>query len=464
MHLNISTKIVKQNNPPMGYVNHGKEFVCPFPVGSPQDGKRPDVALCVSGRPVGEPSCGLPPLSAESLLGNNREIEAPPPVSDEDKRKKNRGRRWARQEAYAETIGTKAARSCHRVVAPIAIPGGGVTAGKRVDVWETASGNFHYGGLQTCGAVWLCPICAAKISDHRRWELSGAIEEAVRQGLSVYHMTQTAPHHKGERFNDLLGKMTRARRLMMHRKVWKRIAGLIGLKGTVRGLENTYGKNGWHIHFHIIMFCEVAMSEESRRTVQGMISEAWADACESVGLERPTREHGIRLQDGTAAGDYVGKWGLEDELARSHLKDGRDKGKSPFQLLDGIIEGNVECKRLFLEYAKAIKGRRQLVWSKGLRNMLKMGEEKSDESIAEDAPDTEPSTLFAQIPVTDWNRVVKQGKRGELLEVCRNGKQALEDFLESLKTKRRNQYILVSRARSATPEHGFARRGWMIKN
>jgi hypothetical protein len=228
---------------------------------------------------------------------------------------------------------------------------------------------------------------------------------------------------------------------MMHRKVWKRIAGLIGLKGTVRGLEDPYGQNGWHIHFHVIMICDVSMSDETRRSVEGMISEAWADACESVGLERPNREHGIRLQDGTAAGDYVGKWGLEDELTRSHMKDGRDKGKSPFQLLDGIIDGDEECKRLFLEYAKAIKGRRQLVWSKGLRALLKMGEEKSDESIADDAPDTEPSTLFAQIPVIDWTRVVKQGKRGELLEVCQNGKQAMTDFLESLKAKRKRNML-----------------------
>jgi len=248
-------------------------------------------------------------------------------------------------------------------------------------------------------------------------------------------MTQTAPHHLGEKYKDLLGKMTKARRLMMHRKGWKRIAGLIGLKGTVRGLESPHGKNGWHIHFHIIMFCEVAMSEESRRTVQGMISEAWADACESVGLERPNREHGIRLQDGKAAGDYVGKWGLEDELTRSHMKDGRDKGKSPFQLLDGIIDGDEECMKLYLEYAKAIKGRRQLVWSKGLREMLHLGEEKSDESIAEDAPDSEPSTLFSQIRLDDWKNILRLGKRAEVLEECRKGVESLNAYVKGLRIR-----------------------------
>ena len=435
MNLSKSTDIVKQKNPPVSYVNSGYESEHHFRQGSPRGGKRQDAAFCVSGRPVGEPPCGLPPLPEESPLGSNREIAQPPPVSNEDKREKNRTRKWVRQEAYARMIKTKAARSCHRALAPISIPGGGTAPGKKVDIWQTASGNYHYGGLQTCGAVWLCPICAAKISDHRRKELSEAIKEAENQNLTVYHLTQTAPHHMGEKFRDLLGKMIKARRLMMNRKGWKRITDLIGIKGTVRGLEPTYGKNGWHVHFHNLMFCEVAMSEESRRTVQGIISELWADACVAAGLERPTRAHGIRLQDGKAAGDYVGKWGLEDEMAKSHVKDGRNEGMSPFQMLDGIMDGDNACKGLFLEYAKAIKGRRQLVWSKGLREMLHLGEEKSDESIAEDVPDSEPSTLFSRIRLDDWKKILRLGKRAEVLEECRKGVENLNAYIKGLRIR-----------------------------
>src|SRR4051794_16390042 len=30
--------------------------------------------------------------------------------------------------------------------------------------------SAHYGGLMVCGSVWVCPLCAAKISEHRRVE------------------------------------------------------------------------------------------------------------------------------------------------------------------------------------------------------------------------------------------------------------------------------------------------------
>ena len=71
MNLSKSTDIVKQKNPPVSYVNSGYESEHHFRQGSPRGGKRQDAAFCVSGRPVGEPPCGLPPLPTESPLGEN---------------------------------------------------------------------------------------------------------------------------------------------------------------------------------------------------------------------------------------------------------------------------------------------------------------------------------------------------------------------------------------------------------
>src|SRR5438552_1083589 len=34
--------------------------------------------------------------------------------------------------------------------------------------------SAHYGGLMVCGSVWVCPLCAAKISERRRAELEQA--------------------------------------------------------------------------------------------------------------------------------------------------------------------------------------------------------------------------------------------------------------------------------------------------
>ena len=36
----------------------------------------------------------------------------------------------------------------------------------------------HYSGLQSCGSVWACPVCASKISERRRLEVSKGIDES----------------------------------------------------------------------------------------------------------------------------------------------------------------------------------------------------------------------------------------------------------------------------------------------
>ena len=46
-----------------------------------------------------------------------------------------------------------------------------------VQVWKSREhGTASYGGLQTCGSVWTCPVCAAKIAERRRVELLDAME------------------------------------------------------------------------------------------------------------------------------------------------------------------------------------------------------------------------------------------------------------------------------------------------
>ena len=50
-----------------------------------------------------------------------------------------------------------------------------------VQVWKSREhGTASYGGLQTCGSVWTCPVCAAKIAERRRIKLLGIAKR--RQG------------------------------------------------------------------------------------------------------------------------------------------------------------------------------------------------------------------------------------------------------------------------------------------
>jgi len=162
--------------------------------------------------------------------------------------------------------------------------------------------------------------------------------------------------------------------------------------------------------------------------MEEMIFKMWRDACLSAGLDAPSQAHGVRLND--HADDYIGKWGSEHEMTKAHIKKGHEDSLTPFQFLDEFGSGDERFRGLFLEYAKAFKGKKQLIWSRGLRDLLKMEPELTDQELIEkEDPD---SDLFAQIPASVWAVVARREKMGDLLEVCRYGEQALSDYLSNL--------------------------------
>src|SRR5664279_1636637 len=64
-----------------------------------------------------------------------------------------------------------------------------------VDIHRTlATNSYHFQNLQTCGSVWVCPCCAAKISERRKNELKAAVISHESTGGKVYLLTLTLPH------------------------------------------------------------------------------------------------------------------------------------------------------------------------------------------------------------------------------------------------------------------------------
>ena len=75
-----------------------------------------------------------------------------------------------------------------------AVPAGQNQGSEGVGVWKCEKhGTAHYSGLQTCGSVWSCPICAAKITERRRLEVQDAINQHRQAGGEVQLLTLTTP-------------------------------------------------------------------------------------------------------------------------------------------------------------------------------------------------------------------------------------------------------------------------------
>jgi hypothetical protein len=199
---------------------------------------------------------------------------------------------------------------------------------------------------------------------------------------------------------------------MKNRKPWKAWEKEVGLVGSVRGLEVTFGENGWHVHTHDLLYLE---NETPPGDSEGRILEMWQSACVSAGMVMPN-ERGCKIHDGTYASAYTSKWGLESEITKGHSKTGRNGNVSPWDMLRAIGEDKKEWSVKFREYAKGFHGRHQLQWSKGLRDLLGLGAPVSDEDLAQ--AEADGGEFLGHLGHKEWSLILKAEKRGELLEVA----------------------------------------------
>ena len=299
---------------------------------------------------------------------------------------------------------------------------------QEIKVWKVDEyGTAHYSGLQTCSSIWNCPVCSPKISERRRGELLSAMTVHEARGGNVHLLTLTVPHQRADELVTLLAQQSKALKRFWNDRVTKAVMAEMGYLGQVRAWEVTHGRkrrrnHGWHPHFHILLFTGLGAYAKASSLYQRhqwvlQLYEVWAKACEYAGLGTPSFEHGIKLDDGKRASNYVTKWGLEDEMTKSHLKKGREGGETPFDLLRAVAEdsSDKQAAALFREYAHAFKGKRQLVWSKGLKQALAV-ENVSDEELAERTE--EEAQLLGHLTLEQWRDVLKVEARGLVLEIA----------------------------------------------
>lgn len=313
-----------------------------------------------------------------------------------------------------------------------------IQANTGVQVWKSKEHKTaHYGGLQTCGSVWACPICAAKIAERRRAEILQAIEQHRATGGAVQLLTLTTPHTRQDKLADLLDMQSKALQGFLRDMAVKKVFAEMGYIGQIRAWEGTHGRkganNGWHPHFHFLQFVEFAGHPASLDDWKMRLYIRWAVYCKKAGLGTPSFNHGVDLQDGSFADRYVSKWGLEDEMTKAHIKRAKEGGETPFDLLRACLADpeDHQAAYLFREFVTCFKGKRQLSWSNGLKARFYL-DDKTDEQLA--AEKEERAYLLGQITVDQWRDVLKAKARGTVLELASHGGwQTVAAFLEIIK-------------------------------
>lgn len=298
-----------------------------------------------------------------------------------------------------------------------------------VNVYRTVTGKSRYTGLIPCGDVWTCPECAAKIAAKRAAELERALVIANLAGHHAYLLTLTFPHEHGISLADLLGPFAKALQTFKNSKGYKGFMLRHRRLGQVKALEVKHGGYGWHPHVHELIFAAPGMLEDTRSL--DALRRAWVDALLKWGLgERRNRSdmlaHAFDLRGGNDAAAYIAKyghderWGMSHELAAPLAKAETDPmgHHTPFQLAALGAAGEVWAADLFREYVAAMKGKRAMTWTRGLRKALfGIDNEETDEALAKlDEPMPEEK-FVGMVSVEDFQELLARRKEGDLLYI-----------------------------------------------
>jgi hypothetical protein len=292
-----------------------------------------------------------------------------------------------------------------------------------------ATDRAFYHGLQVCAMPWTCPVCASKISERRRQEVGHGMKQAEVLGLQVFLVTLTVPHGLGDDVGEVVGKMQKAWSRLWIGKAGMALRNALGLFGHIRALEVTYGENGFHPHFHALLFFH-----PQQTTGEGWMSlgHRWQQVAVRSGLPRPSDHRGCRIDGGDQAANYVtkGVWGLESEVTKGHQKTGKKGSRTPLDLLKCFMQGETKAGALWRVYASAFEGKRQLYWSNGLKKLLSVAD-LSDEEIA-NKPEDEPALLLASITDAQWKVIYRRKLESTVLDLAETSVDAMRLFLLSL--------------------------------
>lgn len=348
-------------------------------------------------------------------------LRTPPPISaisgSHGQKRLARRKRYALRRGLWKVSAERSLRACGRA-----------TRDGRVEIHRLtheACPRATAKGLVSCGSVWSCPVCSAHIRQARAEDIAEAARRWDADGGGFLFLTLTLRHHRGEDLGTLLDGIGRAWQATVRGNPWKRKRDRLGIVGVIKSTEVTWGAaNGWHPHLHLLLLTRRPLTADELADLDSWLYDRWAAAVTRQGLGRPDREHGSRLElvaTGEGVGQYVAK--LQDErslsleMARGDLKHGRTDRLLPFDVLACAADGESWAVALWREYEAAVKGRHAIQWSRGLRDLLGMGEEASDSDIvAEDL--TSEETLLGVLDGDDWRSVCRAGLDAALLDAA----------------------------------------------
>jgi hypothetical protein len=335
---------------------------------------------------------------------------------------KTRRERYKLQSLAAKLLPEEKVAQCNRAIAPNQ---------DHVKIMSNGKSAF-YQNLVQCSRVWTCPHCAARITEKRRAELASFIYTVPYRRVLV---TYTLRHSITDKLDRVFNGLKSAYRHFKAGRNFQAIKDDYGWVGSIRSYEFTHGANGWHPHIHELALVRADITDEQLAQLDFDLHKMWLNSLGVKGFDA-NWEHGLNVKTDSDDIDlYVAKyghepkdsWSVSREVTKATAKNARQDGRTPFALLEDYGRGDRQAGALFVEYANATKDSHQLEYSKGLRDLLKLGDEKTDEEIIESPEPAESDTPTIEVIEPEclitlsresWKIICEEDLRAELLEIA----------------------------------------------
>jgi hypothetical protein len=251
------------------------------------------------------------------------------------------------------------------------------------------------------------------------------LAQAVAEGHVLAFGTFTMRHRRSQPLKGLWDAAGAAWQRAISGRSWHAVKGKHGVIGWVRVWEVTDGRNGWHVHVHFVLVLAPGATAADLEAVAGGMFARWSAGLVAAGLEAPRLiGQDWHLATGAAASsdlaDYLfkvaGQAHGQDEgaalgLELTHSHPGRARSelatKPVWSILDRLVRtGETEALHRWHEWEAGSKGRRQVGWSKGLRDRFAPAfEELSDDELVEREMGSAADDVVAISPA-GWDRMV----------------------------------------------------------
>lgn len=311
-------------------------------------------------------------------------------------------------------------------------------AGEGVEVAYHASGRSTVAGVQRCGSMAACPVCAENGRRTRADEIDRIVAALLELGCHVFFVTATVAHPRPYPLRILQRAVNESWSLAWGGKAMD----ANGYCGQVKAWDYTYGENGWHPHIHALVVVggwvdkAIARSfvhqrfdvykralnnrnQDCRKSVRNKLT----GKVESVGWDVQDVTSSGHLARYTAGVKLESKWSIGHEVAGAQSKR---KSVSAWAILRAAVDGEVppgtvlqgmtrdDLWSLWREYETATKGLRQIVIG---RNLAKLGNvDVSTDGEAVQGRDETPKVYLEWFTASQWQAIVDAGRVCEVLE------------------------------------------------